>query len=181
MFDETPFTLDLYVEAVANWFCGDVPEHARRVAFKPLSTQAPHMEFAAELGRMRKILQRYMDPDGQHVPMEVEEALVMGMIEPYRSECRHVLVHRLGCLGVDMPSSSGCFADDMQAVADVMSRSADVAKRASDMLRTGGGFGPEDAADLPHLVREARNAAARLLGMADHAERRVLGGLRVVA
>ncbi len=168
--DETPFTLDDFAEALAANYCGQVPTHARRLAFEALSTQQPHREYAALLTRMRKTVQRYMDPEGLHMPVEIEEAWVTALPAPYRDHCRHELVWRLGCMGVDRAAPAPGPADDFRGLAALSSRAADVIDRVSQMLADGQ-LGPEDRDMAPEALMACRETAAQLLGLADRIEK----------
>ncbi len=170
--DETPFTLDDFTEQLAATYCDLVPEHARRVAMTRLSTDMPHRVYAAELVRMRKTVQRYMDPEGLDPKADLEEAWVLALPQPYSDECRHALVRRHNCMGVDtIPSETA--PNELRAVAEAMSGASDLFHRMSQMMEDGH-LGPEDIDLAPLAIAAGRDMAAKALGVVEMIQRQVI-------
>ncbi len=159
--DETPFTLDDFTERLAASYCDLVPEHARRVALTKLSTDMPHREYASEMVRMRKTVQRYMDPDGLDPKADIEEAWVQALPQPYSDECRHALVRRHNCMGIDTLVAESS-SDELRAVAEAMSRGADLFHRMSQMMADGH-LGPEDIDLAPEAIEAGQDLAAKAM------------------
>lgn len=87
-------------------------ESARTVVFKsggdPFRCQATNAQRLA----------RYMDPEAEtRMPVDLEEAWVAALHEPFRSQCLADLSQRYGSLYVPMPSAAGI--TDMESVGQV--------------------------------------------------------------
>lgn len=101
---------------------------------------------AADKKHNGQILGRYLDGVVKVMPANLEDAWVLSLPEPYRSDCERDLAGRRGLLAVPMPNDDGL---QIAGIAHLMGEYADLVKALAPALQDGR-FGPDD---LPHKKR----------------------------
>jgi hypothetical protein len=129
------------------------PLHARRISFQPL-TRDPYPALRANALHVRRFLG--LSEPATRLPVELEEALVLALPEPFRGECLRELANRVGLLAAKAPEPTH---SPMLAPADLMRECADVITALAPALHDGH-YG---AADLP-AIRAALGALADVSG-----------------
>jgi hypothetical protein len=94
-----------------------------------------------------QIIRRYMDGTVKTLPADLEDAWVMSLPEPYRSNCERDLARRRGVLPVKLVSDTE--ADQAVGIANLMSEFGDLIAALSPAMSDG----RIDAEDLPHARR----------------------------
>jgi hypothetical protein len=91
-----------------------------------------------------QVIRRYMDGTVKTLPVDLEDAWVMSLPEPYRSNCERDLARRRGVLPVKLVSDTE--AEQAVGIANLMSEFGDLVAALSPAMSDG----RIDAADLPH-------------------------------
>lgn len=96
---------DTYGDDVAQLYLQRTPSKVRGLAFDAHTRGSdPYKVRAAN--RQRVI--RMLDPDGPvRAPIELEEAAVLALPEPFRSACQRELAQRMGLLAAPLPAAQG--------------------------------------------------------------------------
>jgi hypothetical protein len=129
------------------------PLHARRIAFQPMSRD-PYAAQRANATHVRRFLG--LSEPATRLPVELEEALVLALPDPFRAECLRELADRVGLLAAKAPDPQ---ASPLLVPADLMRECADVITALAPALCDG----TYTAADLP-AIREALGALADVSG-----------------
>jgi len=90
-----------------------------------------------------QILRRYMDGTVKALPADLEDAWVLSLPMPYRSDCERDLARRRGMLAVPIPGSAGF---ELASVAKLVGEYGNLLQALAPALADGR-FGPDD---LPH-------------------------------
>lgn len=95
-----------FADDVASLYHERTPLHARGVEFHQHTRGAdPYQVRRAN----EQLLFRMLKAGGPvRLPVELEEAVVMALPEPYRSECVRELAERYGLLAAALPTRGGC-------------------------------------------------------------------------
>jgi hypothetical protein len=109
MLDETAMNAASFAMAVAELYLATTAMDVRQVNFRNDSGEA--------LRHNAQILRRYMDGTVKTMPADLEDAWVMTLPEPYRSECEQALARRRGRLSIELPKADG---EDAAAMAQVL-------------------------------------------------------------
>lgn len=127
-------------QAVIEAYHAMVPESARTIAFR---TGGDVFECAAVNA---KKISRYIDRESEaRLPVDLEEAWVQAMPEPYRTRCRDDLVRRHGCLPVMLISDMG--TEDAAGVAQFATDFAAALREIAPAIADG----VFNATDLPYV------------------------------
>ena len=159
---ETRFTAVDFAVAIAQAYHRLVPEHARSIELSPPDESGAHAVYAKGVERLRTQIKRYVS-GSLHLPVELEEAWVTALPEPYAGECRAVLARRYGFLGALSPEAAPC--TDGEAVGRVMTQTGQCLTGLSQALADG----VIDANDLrrdPTLMDRILDAQAALASVA---------------
>lgn len=92
MLDETATNANSFALAVAEQYLSNVAPDVRSVPFK----LGEGDDLIRALKANGQILRRYMDGTVKALPADVEDAWVMALPEPYRSDCERDLAQRRG-------------------------------------------------------------------------------------
>ncbi|MDR3389899.1 MAG: hypothetical protein P4L92_22915 [Rudaea sp.] len=92
-------TMRCYATDVARIYAERTPVAMRDVEFH--QTRDPYADQRANA----QIVQRYIDGRSR-MPVEIEEALVLALPEPFRGECKRELAARYGDLAAPIPSAA---------------------------------------------------------------------------
>lgn len=118
-------------------------------------------------------LARYMQADiNARMPVDVEEAWVLALREPYRKDCLRDLQRRYGFLDVQIPSSE---VTDIEGFADLTTNFAGTVKSLSPVLNDGH-IGEEDRQFLPSAVAQCEALIASSIGMRARLKKALEGG-----
>jgi hypothetical protein len=93
-------TMRSYATTVAGIYNERTAAAARGIEFH--STRDPYADERANA----QIVQRYVDGRAR-MPVEIEEALVLALPEPFRGECKRELAARYGDLAAPIPACDG--------------------------------------------------------------------------
>jgi len=118
-----------------------------------------------------QILGRYMIGDLRVMPANLEDAWVLSLPEPYRTDCERDLAKRRGMLAVPMPAPEGL---QVASVATLMGNYANLVHALAPAIEDGR-FGPED---LPHkraIEAAGRDVIAAVIGIGHELDRGVHG------
>jgi AcrR family transcriptional regulator len=171
---------DDFAEDVARLYFERTPLHARSIEFHQHTRGGdPYAVRRANA----QLLFRMLKPAGPvRMPVEIEEAVVLALPQPYRDECLRELNERYGLLAAALPAGNDAsLADQVRSPCDLMRKAAAAVERIAPMLEDGR-IGPEDAAyfadalaainammgcgvtltaQIANAMREARDEAAR--------------------
>lgn len=108
------------------------PAHARRLlSFQPLGRD-PYAALRANALHIRRFLG--LSEPATRMPVELEEALVLALPEPFRGECLRELAERVGLLAAKVPDPAG---DPTLPAAELMRECAEVITALAPALRDG--------------------------------------------
>lgn len=147
----------------------DYSEDVLRVWLERTPLSARRMDFVKDgpvYERMRtngKKIRRWMSPDSPGRPsIDVEEALVYALPEPYRSNCRRELARRYDLLDVPVPDCAHTTA--LENMASFTSEVGLVFQRLSPVL-SDGNIGKNDREFIPAAITELQNLVAAAEGL----------------
>lgn len=157
--DHTTLTEDAFADDVRRVYQQRTAEHLRRVDFHAITRgEDPYRTLRANAQLVRRML------DGQTIrmPVEIEEAVVLALPEPFRRRCLAELAGRYGLLAVEQPADTapGCIAQ--------MGQLAHQFGTCVQALAETIGDGHLSACDLPGakvVVREIDELVARALAL----------------
>lgn len=144
-------TMRCYAGHVTEHYLRSVPLHARHVPLQ--HTADPY----ADERHNAQVITRFC-ADDVRMPVEIEEALVLSLPEPFRTELQRELAERLGLLAAPLPAADG--ARDHVLTAELLRETGEFLAAIAPALEDGS----LTAADLPHLRRaalELRDVQAR--------------------
>jgi hypothetical protein len=145
------------------------PLHARHIPFMPRGRN-PYEAQRANALHVRRFLG--LSQPGTRMPVEFEEALVLALPEPFRTECLRELADRLGLLAAKAPDPA---ASLLCAPADLMRECAEVITALAPALVDG----TYTADDLPAIraavgaLADVQGATASLLAQLADAQQRL--------
>lgn len=148
---KSPLTERQYGQAVADLYMQRTPLHARTVEFH--ISHDPYADERANAQLVRRAL------DGTtRMPVDLEEALVLALPEPFRSVCLRDLAARFDLLAAPRPAAS--MAQQTVHLGEMTRDAGEVLIALAPMFKDG----RIDATDAP-LAREALDAIARTQSM----------------
>lgn len=106
-----------------------------------------------------QVVTRWLDGT-VNMPVEAEEALVLSLPEPFRSECQRELAERLGLLAAPLPSSDGARAT--VTTGELLKETGELMLSLAPLFADG----KVDASDAPHArraIRECDDVLGRLI------------------
>ncbi|WP_447940116.1 hypothetical protein [Pseudoxanthomonas mexicana] len=118
-----------------------------------------------------QILGRYLDGTVKSLPVDLEDAWVCALPQPYRDDCERMLALRRGMLSVRMPTGEGL------SVASVVGLCQEYGQlmEALGPALANGALGPEDRQHVPRIKREGRDLIAAVLALEADVDRNVYG------
>lgn len=117
-----------------------------------------------------QILGRYLDGTLKVLPADLEDAWVLALPEPYRSDCERDLAIRRGLLAIAMPEGGFSVA----SVTEVFGEYAQLVQALAPALADGR-LGPDDRAHAAGIKREGHDVIAAILGLMREVDRSVYG------
>lgn len=98
-------TRETFAADVVDLYHARTAPNLRAIAFHVAARGADVYEVQRANGQL---LFRMLNPDGPtRLPVEIEEAVVLALPEPYRNECLRELANRYGLLAVPVPAADG--------------------------------------------------------------------------
>lgn len=147
-----------------------LPRHKQ--AFRFRDTGQLDKDLAANTQRVRRwIAEQAIQSDGR-LCVDLEEAWVAALREPYRARARKDLVLRHGSLFARIPDSGD--ADYCECVGELLTSTAAATRTLGQMLANGQ-LGPEDRALAPGMLAEIRTLQGVLAGLERAINDKVLG------
>lgn len=153
-------TLEDFAQAVADHYRQRTPFHARRVPFVE-SGRDPYIAARANAQTLGRMLGMRQGP--VRLPVDVEEAIVLALPEPYQHECVRELLDRMGMLPV-RAADCGAGADPLRGPAVLMRETAESILALETVLANR----EWKAADRPaveHALRELTDVQAAAAGL----------------
>lgn len=153
-----------WAELVDAAYCARVPEAHRSVPAPDLGDVSDANHWTKLLRAWDQALRRYESGE-QRFPLELEEAWVFALAEPYRSACIREISQRIGCYGARIrePDSVG----DHASWGGAMSAWADVTVAMGQVLADGR-IDRDDQEHLPELMKHIEHVQADLESLRRH-------------
>jgi hypothetical protein len=159
-------SLETYGQCVAETYLERTPEHERGVPFRALGRD-PYATIRHNAQIVRRML-RMAEPSVR-MPVEAEEAFVLSLPEPFRTECLRELAHRVGLLAApERPRD--CRVSALLAPANLMRETAEAIEALAPMLADGI-IGPDDAPLAGRVLAELRDVEAHARSLAEQIAR----------
>jgi len=155
MLDETATNANSFAMDVAERYTRSVAPDVRHAAFR----MGEGDDLIAALRNNGQVLRRFMDGSVKTLPADVEDAWVMALPEPYRSDCERELAQRRGRWSTpELPDTeSGQAIGLAQLMADVAQLFEALAPALAD--------GKITADDLPHARRILKESDDLIAGV----------------
>lgn len=118
-----------------------------------------------------QILRRYMDGTVKTLPADLEDAWVLCLPDPFRSDCERELAKRRGMLAVPMPSAQGL---ELTSVATLVGNYAGLLHSLAPAIADGH-FGPEDRPYREQIHASGRDVIAAVIGLSQAVDRGIDG------
>lgn len=131
---------EAYAQTVADTYLERTAEHERGVPFRAAGRD-PYAAMRHNAQIVRRMLRMAEPPT--RMPVEAEEAFVLALPEPFRTECLRELAHRVGLLATPVRDGD-CRIAALRAPADLMRTTADAIDAIAPMLADNV-IGPDDA------------------------------------
>lgn len=120
-------------------------------------------------------LRRYMDAGvNARLPVDLEEAWVLALDDPFQTDCIHDLAERYGLMPVRVPTDQSI--TDLETVGDLGKEFGEALTSVSQMMDDGQ-FTPDDAAHLDSAVKEINDLIACATGLRARIQYKVAGTL----
>jgi hypothetical protein len=159
----------------------DATAFAMRVAERYLAITAPDVRQVklrlgegADLIRAMEnngqVLRRYMDGTVKVLPADLEDAWVMALPEPYRSDCERDLARRRGRYSVEVPAADA--SGDCASIGKVISESGELCSEWGRAIANQ----ELTASELHRIENESDGVIAAVLGLRAYARERRAGG-----
>ena len=166
MLDETAMNANTFAMAVAERYLASTAPDVRHVPFR----LGEGDELFDAMRANGQTLRRYMDGTVKVMPADLEDAWVLSLPEPYRSDCERALARRRGRYSFELPPDAS--GEDFAAIAKVMKESSEVLAEWGRCIADG----RLDAAELQRIENETDDAIAALLQLRAYARERVKQG-----
>ena len=168
MLDETAMNAASFAMAVAELYLARTAPDVRSVPFK----LGEGDELIAAMRANAQTLRRYMDGTTKCMPCDLEDAWVLALPEPYRSDCEAELARRRGRVSVPMPVMA--VDADAHAIAELM-RTAGVLCASFGVSLADGKI---DADELRVMFNQSDAVIASVLQLRQHLSTRAQNGGR---
>ncbi len=166
MLRETGSNRRSFAMSVAEKYLQITPEDDRTHAFR-ITSGGKAEDDKKHNGQ---ILGRYLDGTLKVLPADLEDAWVLALPEPYRSDCERDLAIRRGLLAIAMPEGGFSVA----SVTEVFGEYAQLVQALAPALADGR-LGPEDRKHAAGIKREGHDVIAAILGLMREVDRSVYG------
>ncbi|UEX76824.1 hypothetical protein LMH63_12750 [Spiribacter halobius] len=153
-------------------YCARVPERLRHVPAPNLEAVAGAEEWRKLLRAWDQTLRRYA-ADDLRFPVELEEAWVAALEDPWRSDCIRELAERYGLYGAFRRPAT--VAGDTASWASVLEDFGLVTRDMAAVLADGR-IDQDDASRLPALLRDVQRMQADLESLRQHVQAAAEGG-----
>lgn len=170
MLDETATNANSFAMTLAENYLDLVAPDVRNVPFR----LGDGDELPKAMKNNAQILRRFMDNTVKVLPADLEDAWVMSLPEPYRSDCERDLASRRGVLPVRLPEASE--RGEAIGLAQLMTEYGQLLEALAPALADG----RISVADLPHLrkiVNESDDVIGKVMALR-HCAQVVLDGER---
>lgn len=167
MLDETAVNANQFAMAVAEQYVSTVAPDVRQVKLR----LGEGDDLIRALKNNGQILRRYMDGTLKVLPSDLEDAWVMALPEPYRSDCERDLALRRQMLAVRMPSQDALSVASMSKLFEEYGH----LMQALAPALADGKFGPEDKPHVPRIKSEGRDLIAAVLALEHDLDAKVYG------
>jgi hypothetical protein len=121
MLDETASNANTFAMVVAEKYLQLVAPDVRSVPFR----LGEGDDLLKAMKNNAQILRRYMDCTVKVLPADLEDAWVMALPEPYRSECERDLAKRRGRFSIALPESASS-GEEYAAIGDVLTQAGEL-------------------------------------------------------
>ncbi|RXK68650.1 hypothetical protein ERT44_05265 [Stenotrophomonas sp. MA5] len=168
MLDATATNYSSFAMEVAERYLGMTAADVRQVKLRT----GEGTDLIRAMENNAQIIRRYMDGTVKTLPADLEDAWVLSLPEPYRTDCERDLARRRGMLAVAMPGAPGL---EVASVAKLVSEYGNLLNALAPTLADGR-FGPDD---LPHKRQvdiAGDHVIAAVIGLRNELDRAVHGG-----
>lgn len=138
----TDLTMETYAQDVADLYRARTPEHLRSIQFHVYQRGGD----AYAVQRANAQLVRRQVDGTVRMGVEIEEALVLALPEPFRSRCLLELNERLGLLAAALPAADG--AEQLVQLGELLQEYGDTVSALAPIYADG----RVDAADAAHAA-----------------------------
>lgn len=167
MLDATASNYTTFAMAVAECYLAMTAPDVRQVKLRT----GEGADLIKAMENNAQILRRYMDGTLKTLPADLEDAWVLSLPDPYRSDCERELARRRGMLAVAMPDEDGLqvasvvrlFDDYGQLVQALAPAIAD------------GRFGPDDQPHKQRIYDTGDAVIGAVIGLRRELEQGILG------
>jgi hypothetical protein len=166
MLDQTAMNANSFAMIVAERYCAMTAPDVRHVALKLGECD----ELFEAMRANGQTLRRYMDGTVKVLPADLEDAWVLSLPEPYRSDCERDLARRRGRYSFEMPADST--NEDYAAIGDVMRQAGELVTEWGKSVADG----KLDADELARIENESDDVIAALLRLRQYARGRAKQG-----
>jgi hypothetical protein len=166
MLDETAMNANSFAMKVAERYLAMVAPDVRQVPFKLGDGDALFDAMKAN----GQTLRRYMDGTVKVMPADLEDAWVLSLPEPYRSDCERDLARRRGRYSFELPASAT--SEDFAAIGDVMKQAGELVSEWGKSVADG----HLDADELKKIENESDDVIAAILRLRQYARARAKQG-----
>lgn len=166
MLRETGTNRRSFAMAVAERYLQITPEDDRTHAFR--ITAGGRVE--DDKKHNGQILGRYLDGTLKSLPADLEDAWLLALPEPYRSDCERDLALRRGLLAIALPEGGFSVA----SVTQVFGEYAQLVQALAPALADGR-LGPEDRKHAASIKREGHDVIAAIIALMREVDHSVYG------
>jgi hypothetical protein len=153
MLDETAMDATTFAMRVAEIYVDTTAPDVRQVKLR-LGEGA---ELIRAMENNGQILRRYMDGTVKVLPADLEDAWVLALPEPYRSDCERDLARRRGRYSFELPSATA--GEDYTSIGRVMEQAGELCSEWGRSVADG----HLDAAELQRIENETDDVITALL------------------
>lgn len=162
MLDETALDATAFAMAVAERYLDTVAPDVRQVKLR----LGEGSDLLKAMDNNGQILRRYMDGTVKVLPADLEDAWVLSLPEPYRSQCERDLARRRGRYTFEMPSNMA--SGDFATIGEVMQQSGELCSEWGRSVADG----HLTPAELQRIENESDDVIASLLRLRTYARER---------
>jgi hypothetical protein len=166
MLDETAVDATTFAMRVAEIYVDTTAPDVRQVKLR-LGEGA---ELIRAMENNGQVLRRYMDGTVKVLPADLEDAWVLAMPEPYRSDCERDLARRRGRYSFELPSTTA--GEDYTSIGRVMEQAGELCSEWGRSVADG----HLDAAELQRIENETDDVITALLQLRAYARDRAKQG-----
>lgn len=127
----TRLSMETFAQTVADLYHERTPLELRGVRFHEVGRADPYRD----MRKNAQIVRRYLAGELCRMPVELEEALVLALPDPFQSACLRELAGRYGLIAAAAPASDG--DEQVQQVAELMRAAGETISAIVPMLDDG--------------------------------------------